>query len=74
MVHTYMYKYVCVYVFWHCVTPIPWPPHEPIPLEVPSVAGNTQADDILPSIGGRGGANSRITAGPHTELFGGAPR
>ena len=42
------------------------------PPEVPSVAGNTQADDTLPSIVGRGGANCRITPGPHTQLFGGA--
>ena len=33
------------------------------PPEVPSVAGNTQADDTLPSIVGRGGANCRITPG-----------
>ena len=36
------------------------------------MAGNTQADDTLPSIVGRGGANCRITPGPHTQLFGGA--
>ena len=42
------------------------------PPEVPSVAGNTQADDTLPSIVGRGGANCRITPGPHTQPFGGA--
>ena len=42
------------------------------PPEVPSVAGNTQADDTLPSIVGRSGANYRITPGPHTQLFGGA--
>ena len=32
------------------------------------MAGNTQADDILPSIGVRGGANCRITPGPDTQL------
>ena len=42
------------------------------PPEVPSVAGNTQADDTLPSVVGRGGANCRITPRPHTQLFGGA--
>ena len=31
------------------------------------------ADDTLPSIVGRGGANCRITPRPHTQLFGGAP-
>ena len=42
------------------------------PPEIPSVAGNTEADDTLPSIVGRGGANCQITPGPHTQLFGGA--
>ena len=42
------------------------------PHEVPSVTGNTQADDNLPSIVGRGGLNCRMTHGPHTQLFGGA--
>ena len=42
------------------------------PPEVPNVAGNTQANDTLPSNGVRGGANYRITLGPHTQLFGGA--
>ena len=42
------------------------------PPKVPSVAGNTQADDNLPSIVGRGGANCRIIPGPHSQLFGGA--
>ena len=42
------------------------------PFEVPRVAGNTQADDTLPSTVGRGGANCRITPGPHTQMFRGA--
>ena len=33
------------------------------PPKVPSVTGNTQADDILPSIGARGGAKYRIRLG-----------
>ena len=70
-IYKYIYLYVCMYVLCHGVTLIPWPPQEPTP-EVPSVAGNTQADDTLPSIVGRGGANCRITPGPHTQLFGGA--
>ena len=36
------------------------------PTEVPSVDGKTQANDTLPSIGARGGANYLITPGPHT--------
>ena len=57
---------------------VPWCNSNPMtasrahPPEVPSVAGNTQANDILPSIGARGGVNCRITPGPHTKLFGGA--
>ena len=42
------------------------------PHEVPSAAGNTQADDTLPSIGVRGGANCWITPGLHTQQFEGA--
>ena len=37
---------------------------------VPNVVGNTQADDTLPSILGRGRENCWMTCGPHTQLFG----
>ena len=57
-----------MYVLCHRVTLIPWLPYEATPL-VPSVAGNTQANDTLPSIGARGGANCRITPRPHTSPF-----
>ena len=72
-IYKYIYLYVCMYV---CL--VAWCNSKPMaasgthPPEVPSVAGNTQADDTLPSIVGRGGANCRITPGPHTQLFGGA--
>ena len=65
--------YVCMYV---CL--VAWCNSNPMtalgthPPKVPSVAGNTQADDTLPSIVGRGGANCQITPGRHTQLFGGA--
>ena len=42
------------------------------PREVASVAVNTQADDTLPSIWVRGGANCWITLRPHTQPLGGA--
>ena len=42
------------------------------PPEVRSTAANTQADATLPCIGVRGGANCRITPGPHSQQFGGA--
>ena len=42
------------------------------PPEVRSAAANTQADATLPRIGVRGGANRRITPGPHSQPFGGA--
>ena len=72
-IYIYIYIFVCMYV---CL--VAWCNSNPMaasgahPPEVPSVAGNTQADDTLPSIVGRGGANCRITPGPHTQLFGGA--
>ena len=37
------------------------------------MARNTQADDALPSIVGRGDAYSRTTPWGHTQLLGGAP-
>ena len=43
------------------------------PPEVPNVAGNTQANDTLPSMGARGVVSCRIRPRPHTKLFGGAP-
>ena len=72
-IYIYIYIFVCMYV---CL--VAWCNSNPMaasgahPPEVLSVAGNTQADDTLPSIVGRGGANCRITPGPHTQLFGGA--
>ena len=72
-IYIYIYIFVCMYV---CL--VAWCNSNLMaasgahPPEVPSVAGNTQADDTLPSIVGRGGANCRITPGPHTQLFGGA--
>ena len=72
-IHIFVCMYVCMYV---CL--VAWCNSNPMvasgahPPEVPSVAGNTQANDTLPSIVGRGGANCRITPGPHTQLFGGA--
>ena len=65
--------YVCMYV---CL--VAWCNSNPMtasgahPPEVPSMARNTEADDTVPSIVGRGSANCRITLGLHTQLFGGA--
>ena len=64
--HSNLYIYVCL---------VPWCNSNPMtisgrtPLEVPGVAGNTQADDTLPSIGARGSANSWITPWPRTKLW-----
>ena len=60
-----LYMYVC------CKSN-PLPASGAHPLEVRSAAANTQADATLPRIGVRGGANRRITPGPHSQPFGGA--
>ena len=76
-IYTYIYIYIHIFVCMY-VCLVAWCNSNPMAAsgahttEVPSVAGNTQADDTLPSIVGRGGANGRITPGPHTQLFGGA--
>ena len=67
--HSNPYIYVCLVPLCNS---IPMTATGAPPPEVPSVAGNTQADDTLPSIGARGGANYGITLGPQTQLFGGA--
>ena len=57
-IYIYIYIFVCMYV---CL--VAWCNSNPMaasgahPPEVSSVAGVTQADDTLPSIVGRGGAN-----------------
>ena len=82
-IHIYMYIYIYIYIYLYilvcmyvCLLPLcnsnPMAASGGHPLEVPNVADNTQADDTLPSIMGRGGANCRITPGPHTHVFGGA--
>ena len=48
---------VCVFTDLKMGGGVPTPHPKP---SVPSVAQNTQADDTLPSIAGRGGANCRI--------------
>ena len=69
--YTHTYMYVCMSGAWCNSNPMTaFGAHPP---EVPSVAWNTQADDTLPSIVGRGGANCRITPRPHTQLFRGPP-
>ena len=50
----------------------PLPASGAYPPEVRSTAANTQADATLPSIGVSGGANRRITPGPHSKPFGAA--
>ena len=59
--------YMCV-----CCKSDPLPASGAHPPEVRSAAANTQADATLPRIGVRGGANRRITPGPHSQPFGGA--
>ena len=34
-INIYTYLYICIYVLWHGVTLIPWPPQEPTPLTFP---------------------------------------
>ena len=34
-IYIYISLYVCMYVLWHGVTLIPWPPQEPTPLRFP---------------------------------------
>ena len=53
--------YMCLYIDTNPISA-----SQAHPLEVRSAAANTQANDTLPSIGARGGANRRITRGPHT--------
>ena len=55
-----------------CCKSNPLPASGAHPPEVRSTAANTQADATLPRIGARGGANRRITPGPHGQPFGGA--
>ena len=55
-----------------CCESNPLPASGAQPPEVRSRAANTQADATLPHIGVRGGANGRITPGPHSQQFGGA--
>ena len=55
-----------------CCKSNPSPASRAHPPEVSSAAANTQADATLPRIGVRGGANRRITPGPHSQLFRGA--
>ena len=59
--------YMCV-----CCKSNPLPASRAQPPEVRSTAANTQADASLPRIEVRGGANRRITPGPHSQPFGGA--
>ena len=54
--------YMCV-----CCKSNPLPASGAHPPEVRSAAANTQADATLPRIGVRGGANRRITPGPHSQ-------
>ena len=69
--HTFALAFQPLYIY---VCRVPWCNSNPMTAsgapEVPTVAGNTQADDTLPSIGARG--KGRTTHGPHTKLFGGA--
>ena len=52
--------------------PNPLPASGDYPPEVCSTAASTHADATHPCIGLRGGANRRITAGPHSQPFRGA--
>ena len=59
--------YMCVYCKDNSL-----PASRAYPPEVRNTTANTQADATLPTIGVRGGANRRITPGPHSKPFGGA--